>query len=213
MVSGEKVPHCKNRKIGMMGGTFNPIHLGHLLAAESALEAFSLEQVIFVPAGNPPHKRGQKLTDKMDRYHMTVLATASNAKFTVSRYEIDKEEYSYSVDTVRHFKAKFPDAEIYFILGADSLLSIMEWKDPEVLLKSCRFIGVTRPGYYSDVLVKKIEELRKNFHANLYFVEIPAMDISSTDIKKRVKEGRSIKYMVDEKVEQYIKDHRLYIEE
>ena len=198
-------------KIGIMGGTFDPVHYGHLVTAEAVREKFILDQVIFVPVGNPPHKIGQKVTDKKDRYAMTLLATATNPYFDVSREEIDRKGYTYTIDTIISFQKRFDGkAQFYFITGADALNQILTWKHTEQLFKMCEFIAVTRPGYRPDDLFQDIEYLRANFESKIHFMEVPAFEISSTDIRKRVEGNISIKYLLPESIEAYIYKHGLY---
>jgi nicotinate-nucleotide adenylyltransferase len=207
----------KHLKIGLMGGTFNPIHFGHLVTAEEALKQFNLDKVIFIPTGTPPHKTRGPLASAEDRYLMTVIATASNDDFIVSRAEIDRSGKSYTIDTLRHMKSIFGDkATFYFITGADAILEILTWKDTDNVLKLCKFIAATRPGYD----IKKIEELKYKISGDLsldtaaqnsiYLMEIPALAISSTDIRKRINEGRPIKYLLPEGVSNYILKNDLY---
>jgi nicotinate-nucleotide adenylyltransferase len=198
-------------KIGIMGGTFDPIHYGHLVTAEAARAKFNLDQVIFVPAGNPPHKVDQMVTDKNHRYLMTLLATATNPYFEVSRIEIDREGYTYTIDTVKNFNVEFQGkAQFYFITGADALNQILTWKDAESLLKICEFVAATRPGYHHDDLFKDIEYLTVNYNSRIHFVEVPSLAISSTDIRERVKSNQPIKYLLPESVENYIYKNNLY---
>ncbi|MGM0369888.1 MAG: nicotinate-nucleotide adenylyltransferase [Bacillota bacterium] len=193
--------------IGIMGGTFDPIHNGHLVTAECASYQYDLDKVVFVPSGNPPHKTDKKITDAEDRYSMALLATMSNPKFRVSRMEIDRTGLSYTVDTVRAFKEKYPGAHFYFITGSDAILEIFTWKAPEELLKEVEFIAASRPGYCLSQLGQEIyDEYRDNIH----LLEIPGLAISSTDIRGRVKEGRPIKYQLPEEVQAYIDKHNLY---
>lgn len=200
-----------------MGGTFNPIHYGHLVTAEEALKQFKLDKVIFIPTGIPPHKTEGILASAEDRYLMTVIATASNKDFFVSRIEIDRKEKSYTIDTLRHLKSFFGDkATLYFITGADAILEILTWKDTDEILKLCRFIAATRPGYD----IAKIEDLKKKIAKDfnlttakqnyIYLMEIPALAISSTDIRKRIKENRPINYLLPEGVCNYLLKHKLY---
>ena len=147
-----------NRKIGMMGGTFNPIHYGHLVTAEEALNQFNLERVIFIPTGEPPHKTSGKIASPEDRYLMTVMATASNSDFYVSRIEIDKKGKSYTIDTLRELKKIYgKNSELFFITGADAILEILTWKNTEEIITLCKFIAATRPGYN----ISKMEDLKK----------------------------------------------------
>lgn len=200
-------------KIGVMGGTFDPIHFGHLVTAESAREKFELDCVIFVPSGNPPHKIHQVVTDKNHRYLMTLLATATNPYFEVSRIEIDREGYTYTIDTIREFEKQFQGRAIfYFITGADALNEILTWKESEILLTSCEFIAAARPGYQKQQLYADIDYLKSNYNGRIHFVEVPSLAISSTDIRFRVKNRLSIKYLLPEAVENYIYKNMLYRE-
>ncbi|MDK2901283.1 putative nicotinate-nucleotide adenylyltransferase [Koleobacter methoxysyntrophicus] len=198
-------------RIGIMGGTFDPIHYGHLVTAEAVRTNYNLDYVIFVPTGKPPHKKEYEVTDSSHRYLMTVLATVTNPFFEVSRIEIDREGVSYTIDTIKQFKQIFGNkASLFFISGADAILEIITWKQVDALLDLCYFVAATRPGYELSELNKKIEYIKKVYKRNIYSLEVPAMAISSTDIRKRVKEGRSIKYLLPESVEHYIIKNGLY---
>ncbi|HIE09511.1 MAG TPA: nicotinate-nucleotide adenylyltransferase [Armatimonadetes bacterium] len=200
----------KWKRIGIMGGTFDPIHYGHLVAAEEARWRFDLEVVIFVPAGQPPHKPSEGITDKEHRYNMVVLATCPNPYFLVSRVEIDRPGPSYAIDTVREFKRKLgQDVEIYFITGADAVLEILTWREAERLVELCDFIAATRPGYDLEAMYR---ELPEKFLKHIHPLPIPGMAISSTEIRRRVREGLPIRYLTPEPVEQYILKHGLYKE-
>jgi len=201
-------------KIGVMGGTFDPIHYGHLVTAGEARWQFGLSLVIFVPNRHPPHKAPGDVSDPEHRYLMTFLATLTNPRFTVSRIEIDRAGPSYAVDTIRELRRSRPGDEIYYITGADALQQILqgEWRDTEQLLGLCQFIGASRPGYHLDPLgwSSANHRLADHYLRNVHTMEIPAMAISSTDIRARVRNGRPITYLVPEIVEQYIIRHRLY---
>jgi nicotinate-nucleotide adenylyltransferase len=196
------------RAVGVMGGTFNPIHYGHLVTAQEALAAFDLDEVVFVPAGAPWQKTDADVAPAEDRYLMTVIATATNAKFRVSRIEIDREGPTYTKDTLRELRAQLgAGVELYFITGADGILNILTWKDPEASLREARFIAATRPGYDLDRLEK---ELPEGFEDRVHVIEIPALAISSTDVRRRVREGQPITYLVPEGVARYIEKSGLY---
>ncbi|HHY13329.1 MAG TPA: nicotinate-nucleotide adenylyltransferase [Thermoanaerobacterales bacterium] len=198
-------------KIGIMGGTFDPIHYGHLVTAEAVRSNFGLDIVLFVPTGRPPHKKTYKVTDSVHRYLMTVLATVTNPFFEVSRVEIDREGFSYTVDTIKELKEIYGESsDLYFISGADAILEIITWKRVDELLDLCYFVAATRPGYELKELDGEIDKIRNLHEKQLFSLEVPAMAISSTDIRKRVKEGRSIKYLLPESVEYYIKKNKLY---
>lgn len=203
--------------IGIMGGTFNPIHYGHLVTAEEALKQFKLDKVVFIPTGKPPHKTSGILASAEDRYLMTVIATASNKDFFVSRVEIDRKGKSYTIDTLRKLKEIFKDrATLYFITGADAILEILSWKDTHEIFNLCRFIAATRPGYdiakiedFKKKLFEKIKQLKKTEH-HVFLMEIPALAISSTDIRNRIKTCRPINYLLPEGVCNYLLKHELY---
>lgn len=195
------------RPIGVMGGSFNPIHIGHLVAAEEALAAFGLHEVLFVPAGRPWQKDKADLAPAEDRYLMTVIATSSNSMFKVSRMEIDAPGPTYTVDTLGLLAQQHPDADLHFITGADAVLEILTWKDPEQVLRRARFIACTRPGYDLEQLSKS---LPPGTDDRVEVMEIPALAISSTDIRRRVREGRAVRYLVPEGVAAYIQKAGLY---
>lgn len=198
-------------RLGIMGGTFNPIHHGHLVTAEEVRNKFNLDKVIFVPTGTPPHKSSEKLVSAQDRYLMTVLATMSNLYFEVSNIEIEREGISYTVDTIKEFRKVYgQNTKIYFITGADAILSIFTWKNVEELLGSCNFIAATRPGYCLDELKTKIAAIDSNYMEYVHLVEVPGIAVSSTDVRQRIKEGKPIKYLMPETVESYIIKNKLY---
>lgn len=193
--------------IGIMGGSFDPIHFGHLLAATCAADEFKLERVFFVPAAIPPHKRDLNLASEKDRLQMALLATADNPSFEVSDVEISRGGVSYTIDTLRYFKDKYPDHRIYFITGADTIPEIHSWRSPKELLELAHFIVALRPGYTFEGLDR---EFYKQYIERIVFMEMPVMGISSTEIRRRVREGKTIRYQVHPAVLEYICEHRLY---
>ena len=196
-----------------MGGTFDPVHYGHLVTAGEARWQFSLDLVLFVPNRHPPHKDPYEVSSPEHRYLMTFLATATNPRFRISRMEIDRPGPSYTIDTIRALRREDPESELFYITGADALGQILrgEWRETERLLKLCQFIGASRPGYQLDQEQWASSHHRVRPHlGNIHVMEIPAMAISSTDIRARVREGRPITYLVPEAVEQYIATHGLY---
>ncbi|MBI3998603.1 MAG: nicotinate-nucleotide adenylyltransferase [Armatimonadetes bacterium] len=199
-------------KLGVMGGTFDPIHHGHLVTAEEARVQFGLERVLFLPNRHPPHKDPADVTDPEDRYLMTFLATVSNPHFSVSRIEIDRPGASYTIETIRALAARHPDAELHYITGADAILQIMrgEWEQSPELLGMCQFIAATRPGFTLDLQTLRGSNCTGRTLDNVHVMEIPALAISSTDIRSRVRTGRPIKYLVPEAVEAYIAKRNLY---
>ncbi len=194
------------RRLGVMGGTFDPIHYGHLVTAEEALVQFTLDEVVFVPTGQPWMKEGRAVSPVEDRYLMTVIATASNPRFRVSRTEVDRDGPTYTVDTLRALASENPDAELYFITGADAMFEIFEWKDPDEVLALAHFIAATRPGYD----LRRFEASGSTRHLNVSVMNIPALAISSTDVRERAGEGRPIRYLVPEGVKSYIEKVGLY---
>ncbi len=209
-------------KIGIMGGTFDPIHYGHLLAAEECRRQLELDRVVFVPTGTPPHKKNRQITCSEDRYAMTLLATAGVRDFSVSRMEIDRGRPSHTVDTLQEFldkndaaqafveqdKKDKPQCELFFITGLDALLGIDSWKDYMRLPFLCTLVTATRPGYS----VAGIESLPLEIRRSLKVVEIPQFAISSTEIRFRVRNGKGIRFLVPHLVENYIEYCGLYRE-
>jgi nicotinate-nucleotide adenylyltransferase len=192
------------RRLGVMGGTFDPIHYGHLVTAEEALEQFELEGVVFVPTGRPWMKEHEVVSPAEDRYLMTVIATASNPLFSVSRVEVDREGPTYTVETLRTLKGE-QDADLFFITGADAIMEIVQWKHRQELFDIARFIAATRPGY--DMAGFEVPGEARDA---VTVMNIPALAISSTDIRARVKAGGPIRYLVPEGVKSYIEKAGLY---
>ena len=194
-----------------MGGTFDPIHFGHLVTAEASRAAFGLEQVVFIPSGNPPHKQDRTVTPAEHRYLMTVLATSTNPYFRVSRTEIDRVGPSYTVDTIEELRGLVgPDTLIYFITGADAVMELMTWNRPQDILAQCELIAATRPGYPPADFQRLRQAIPQVSAARVHTIEVPALAISSSDIRRRVESGEPIKYLVPETVEQYILKSSLY---
>ncbi|MDR2374575.1 MAG: nicotinate-nucleotide adenylyltransferase [Bifidobacteriaceae bacterium] len=187
-----------------MGGTFDPIHHGHLVAASEAAAVFDLAEVVFVPTGQPVFKHGQPVTAAEHRYLMAVIATASNPRFSVSRVDIDRDGPTYTIDTLRDLRAERPDAELFFITGADAMGEILAWKDTAGLFELAHFVGVTRPGHTLHA--------RGLPQSDVSLLEVPALAISSTDIRRRAGEGHPIWYLVPDGVVQYTAKHGLYRE-
>ncbi|WP_334169652.1 nicotinate-nucleotide adenylyltransferase [Timonella senegalensis] len=179
-----------------------PIHHGHLVAASEVAARFNLDEVVFVPTGAPSFKQNQEVTEAEHRYLMTVIATASNPQFTVSRVDIDRPGLTYTVDTLRDLKAQRPDDELFFITGADAVAQILSWKDADLLFEMAQFVAVTRPGHQIDVDGLPADRVQ--------VLEVPAMAISSTDCRQRTREGMPVWYLVPDGVVQYIAKHGLY---
>ncbi|WP_268811699.1 nicotinate-nucleotide adenylyltransferase [Mycobacterium kyorinense] len=194
--------------MGVMGGTFDPIHNGHLVAASEVADRFDLDEVVFVPTSQPWQKSRQ-VSGAEDRYLMTVIATASNPRFSVSRVDIDRGGLTYTKDTLRDLHTVNPDSDLYFITGADALASILSWHDLEELFAMARFVGVSRPGYElgREHLADVLEGLPDDA---LTLLEIPALAISSTDCRRRAAEGRPLWYLMPDGVVQYISKRELY---
>ncbi|MGI8881169.1 MAG: nicotinate-nucleotide adenylyltransferase [Jatrophihabitans sp.] len=189
-------------RVGIMGGTFDPIHHGHLVAASEVADRFELDEVIFVPTGEPYQKSDRKISPAEHRYLMAVIATASNPRFWVSRVDIDRGGPTYTVDTIRDIGAERPGAELFFITGADALGAILSWKDADSVLGLAHFVGVTRPGY---------ELTDAHLPADsVTLIDVPAMAISSSAVRVRVTAGHPIWYLVPDGVVQYIGKHALY---
>lgn len=205
-------------RLGILGGTFNPIHFGHLRAAEEARERVDLDKVIFMPSGNPPLKT-QDLIEASHRYAMSRIATASNVNFVVSDLEIRQTEKSYTVNTIQRLYEIYPGDELFFILGIDVFLDITNWWQPDVLASIVDFVLVTRHGFdLMDVLkspyVRSADEELNQFHLKsgrkAFVLQMTPMGISSTEIRRFLREGKSIKYLLPDKVEEYIYQHNLY---
>lgn len=188
------------RRIGVMGGTFDPIHNGHLVAASEVASAMQLDEVLFVPTGKPWQK--QEVSSAEHRYLMSVVATASNPQFKVSRVDVDRPGYTYTVDTLNDLNEQFPDADLFFISGADAIAQIIAWKDIDSVWDLAHFVAVSRPGHKL-----KLPKAPKGAISEL---EVPALSISSTDVRERVGQGKPIWYLVPDGVVQYISKHNLY---
>ena len=200
---------AREYRLGIMGGTFDPIHYGHLVTAERAREALDLDLVLFMPAGAPAFKLHQRVTSAEDRYAMTLLATATNPLFDASRFEIDRAGTTYTVDTLRALRAHYPDnVKLFFITGADAIMDILAWHDAEGLAALTTFIAATRPGYDIERAQEVVEASGIDF--DVRYIEIPALAISSTSIRELVRDGKSVRYLTATAVEGYIRKMGLY---
>ncbi|WP_460522584.1 nicotinate-nucleotide adenylyltransferase [Humibacter antri] len=188
------------RRVGVMGGTFDPIHHGHLVAASEVAQSFDLDEVVFVPTGEPWQKG--HVTEAEHRYLMTVVATAANPRFTVSRVDIDRRGPTYTIDTLRDLQESRPDTDLYFITGADAIAQILSWRDVDELWNLAHFVAVSRPGHQLEVTGLP--------NRNVSLLEVPALAISSTDCRDRVSRGFPVWYLVPDGVVQYISKHHLY---
>lgn len=197
-------------RLGILGGTFDPIHLGHLLIAELARESLSLERVLFTPAGDPPHKQAQHKTAAQHRRQMVALAIEHNPHFELNTIDLERPGPNYSVETVRHIRAQYdlPADDCFFIIGGDSLADLPTWYQPDVLIKLCRLAATHRPGYRPDVA--HLETIIPGLQARLDWVETPALELSSSLIRSKIRAGQTIRYQTPDKVISYIERRRLY---
>ena len=198
-------------KLGIMGGTFDPIHTGHLIVGEMARQQFSLDKVVFIPAGIPPHKTSKELAQSGDRLEMVRLAVCDNPFFDVSKCEINRDKVAYTVDTLSELKFTYPEStEFYFIIGVDSLFEIKGWKNPAKLFAMCNILVYGRPGFDEERASDEAQSLRTDFNAGIEFVKGPIIDISSTLIREMIMSNMSIKYIVPDSVEEYIRKNCIY---
>lgn len=201
----------KHRKIGIMGGTFDPIHVGHLILGEKAYEQLELDEVWFMPAGNPPHKKDRpgRASDEQ-RTEMVRLAIEDNPHFILSLIEMHEEGYSYTYRTLEKLTAENPDTEYFFIIGADSLFSLETWREPERILRTCTMVAATRNQASAKELDREMERLSDKFHGRFLRLDTLNMDVSSAMLRDWVKEGKSIRYYTTAPVTEYILKHHIY---
>ena len=197
------------KSLGRLGGTFDPIHMGHLRMAEHVFQRMELEQIIFIPAYVPPHKLGQDFAPAADRYAMTELAVADNPHFIVSDMEIKRTGVSYTIDTIRELHRQYADKELHFIIGADSVAQLHTWHNIEEMLEMTTFVAVWRPGY-EGAMEELVRHLGQRARERVLLLDTPVYDISSTEIRTRIREGRSLAGLVPGSVEKYIFEHGLY---
>lgn len=202
----------KSKKVGVMGGTFNPVHIGHLMLAEWTMEAAGLDEVLFIPAGCPYMKSQEEILDGVKRLHMVELAIRSRDDFLCSDMEIRRNGYTYTYETLEQLKMENPDTEYYFIMGADCLFSLENWVHPERILRACTLIAAARNGSPMSQLECKRRELEQRYHCSIRLLPFLSMEISSSDIRSRLKTGRSIRYLVPDPVFNYIAENKLYQE-
>ncbi len=199
-------------RLGVFGGTFDPVHYGHLVAAEEVRYRLRLDKVLFVPAGMPPHKLDHDITPTRHRLAMLELAIASNPGFALSRVDIDRHGPCYTVDTLALLHEEYgPGTELFFLMGMDSLAEILTWKEPERLIRLAQIVVVGRPGFQADV--DELDKVLPGAAERISIVDTPLMEVSSSDIRQRVREGAPIRYQVPEAVEAYIRAHRLYLDD
>ncbi len=193
----------KKSRLGLFGGTFDPLHYGHLIAAQNALESLELEQVVFVPAGKPPHKCNWKISPPLDRYKMVKLGIAGSRHFAVSDIELSSNCASYTVESLKKVRSIYPDSELYLLMGLDQALTLSSWRDPEGIFKMARVVVMVRPGYRTaDIQVK--------WRKKIILLPIPLIEISASNIRERASRGSSIEFLVPGRVGQYISKQGLY---
>ncbi len=197
-------------KTGIMGGTFNPIHMGHLMIGECAFEQFGLDQVMFMPSKIPPHKKQALLASEDDRRNMVELAIEDNPDFVLSTMELEREGTTYSVDTLKELTAQNRNRKYYFILGADSLFDLPMWKEPEKLLSMATILVASRHGMEEARLLEQIEWLKQKYGGEFFIVTVPTIDISSSQIRDKIEKQESIRYYVTDGVRNYIEEKGLY---
>lgn len=198
-------------KIGICGGTFDPIHMGHLAIAELVRCEFNLDKVLFVPSGMPPHKDLSVVTNSLHRINMVKCAVSTNPYFEAVAIETEREGYSYTVDTLNELHEMYPlNTQFYYIIGADVLMDLLNWRRAEEVFRLTKFIAVMRTGFQDDEFDSQIKTLRNSFDIDITSFEAPLIEISSTFIRSRIRKNQSVKYFVNECVEEYIKDNNLY---
>lgn len=199
------------KKIGILGGTFNPIHCGHLIMAETIRESFDLDKVLFIPSGQPPHKSDHIIEDAESRYEMVQRAVASNRFFEASRIEIDREGFTYTIDTLKMLKKEYGSkTKLFFIIGSDVIPELKTWKEHNEVFKMCDFIVTVRPGCDDETVEADFKQVKDDYEINIIMTESPRIDISSSSIRERLQNGETIKYLVPENVEHYIYTKGLY---
>ena len=210
MITVGSIMPGKRQRIGLLGGTFNPIHLGHLLIAQDALEQLALDRVKFIPSATPPHKTVEALASGRDRAHMIKLATRGNKRFEVDDLEIRRGGISYSVDTLTELRRRHPKADFFFIIGADSLRELHLWRQAQRVVGLCTFVTVPRPGFEAKPVVDRRLDAVSRKRLRQHVLKGHACDIASREIRARVASGRSIRYLVPDAVTEYIRRRRLY---
>ncbi len=205
-----KIVKNHKRKIGIMGGTFNPIHVGHLIIAEIAYEQYELDKVLFMPASQPPHKIGEPIEEDVYRVAMVKLAINDNPHFELSLMEINRPGLSYTAMTMEQLAHEYPDTEFYFIVGGDSIAAIETWREPEKVLRLGHMVACVRDQVDNKRLDQQIDYLKKKYQTEVFKLEVPKMDISSTMIRERLQSNNGVKYLVPDNVIAYINKHGLY---
>ncbi len=198
------------KKIGIMGGTFNPIHNGHLFLAENAYEQIGLDQILFMPSKNPPHKAKPEMITDQQRVDMINLAIQNNPHFSISTIELERDGYTYTADTLTLLTKEHNEVRYYFIVGADSLFMMQDWHQPQVIFDLCTVVAAGRDHVDGAKLAAQAEFLKEQYHADIQLVEMPTMQIASADIRNRVAQNKTIRYYLPEQVAEYINQHKLY---
>ncbi len=199
-------------RIGILGGTFDPVHMGHLQMAEDAYRQAGLDLVLFMPSRKPPHKRDRNITSEEHRAAMVRLAIEDIPQFIYSDYELQREGMTYTADTLRNLQEEHPENTYSFILGGDSLFQLEDWYHPEEIMRRAEILAVSRYGMAQEQIAQKIDALREQYGARIQIVEMSRLDISSSEIRDRVRKGKALEDMVPYGVERYIRDHSLYLE-
>lgn len=199
-----------NPKIGILGGTFDPIHLGHLFVAEAARDAFNLNKVLFIPTGDPPHKKSSRLASGKDRIQMIQKAICDNPTFHLDSREVERIGTTYTIDTLTEIKELYPHDELFFIIGGDTLLELKNWRNFSSVAGLCDFIVYQRLGYRHHEQKEEALSLQQTYRARIHFMEGPYLDVSSRDIRQRLEQKQTIRYLVPDEVVIYIKEHKLY---
>lgn len=197
------------KKYGIMGGTFNPIHLAHLYIAYEAKEQLNLDKVIFMPAGNPPHKKNT-IIDAKFRYEMVRKAIEGYEGFEINSYEIEKNGYSYTYETLQYLKKQEDNIEVFFIAGADSLMAIEKWSNTDLVLNNCTFVAFNRGEYNKSILEEQKYKLEKKYDAKIVILNVTDIDISSSMIRERIANGKRVDFFLPEEVKKYISENKLY---
>lgn len=197
------------KKKGIFGGTFDPIHNGHLYIAQEAVSAFDLDEIIFVPTGNPPHKTHRDITDANIRYELVKMAIRDYDKFSISDYEIRKNGYSYTYETLDYFKS-LEDSELYFITGADCLMDIYKWKNVDKILSKCKFVVFNRPGYSKEEILVQKDKVEKFFNKDIIFLDLLNLEISSSYLREKIKSGINVEFFLPPSVYNTIKELKVY---
>ena len=198
------------KRYGMMGGTFNPIHLAHLYIAYEAKEELNLDKIIFMVAGNPPHKKESKIIDSKYRYNMVQKAIEGYEGFEISDYEIKKNGYSYTYETLQYLKKQDDNVEVFFIAGADSVMAIEKWRNTDLVLNNCTFVAFNRGEYNKSILEEQKHKLEKKYDAKIVILNVTDIDISSSMIRERIANGKRVDFFLPEEVKKYISENKLY---